>query len=558
MAGAVVVYEDGRVEPAVRKLTPEEHDAYANAIASAIIVLPAYRDSIALMRPFFDASAQTAYIDKYSRVGLGPWFFGLSVAQRASVILHECSHVLHNCFIRGEILGAKPYLNNISSDLEINSGLNLVPKVDLSFGILPAKEPYHFPDFKTQEQYYHLLQENGFDTPPTASDCPQHGNSGDDDDDDDNDSSGGQGDESGDSGSDEQGESGDSGSSDDSQDGSGSGDSQDGADSGQGDQDGSGSGDDEQDGSSQGQGGGSQNDPNQNQNGGNGQKPCTCPHDSNGSGQGDPSQGQGGGGDDTKSCDEPTQERQDAADDAGIDRASDAEQSIAKKNTMARVAEEAQKARQAGKGELANFYDLALERMRPPKVHWSQIFRRLVSRIDQNVVRGRSNYSYRRVSRRITDTPFIFPGMVKYTPKAMIGIDTSGSMGDEDFMVTLQEIEGIMKASSSVRENLSVFCVDTTMKDVQPARSVKDINLKGGGGTDMAPAWEYVNSIPAKKRPDLFVLASDCWVPWEPVIEQLKLAKGYTSVILATTSGGFSTIPPEVHKLAYVIDISEE
>lgn len=527
-----VVNPDGTREPAIRKLTKEEHEIFAGAVIKAASTLPVWRDAIALMRPFFDASCNTAYTDRYSRVGLSRWFFEeLDVIQRSSVLLHEASHVLYNCFVRGEAMGADPTKNNLASDLEINSGLATVPNVDLSFGILPEKDPFNFDKHLTQEQYYHLIDQMNYEPPKQEGqqgqpdpNCPEHGDNA------------GQGDQSGDQGGQDGDQSGDGGNGDQpGENGQGDGDGQ-----GQGQGQGNGNGN----GSGQGQG---QGNPSGNHQHGNSGPQCTCPHT-----------GDGKGNNGSIGCDQSTDERVADADDLGIERASDAEQSIAKKNTAARVEEAAKKARQAGDGHMSQFLELAAKRLSPPRVNWRTIFRRVLSKNNEAIIRGRSDYSYRRTSRRLTDSPYIFPGMVKYQPKTMFGIDTSGSMSHEDYMRSITEVEGILKAVGRSKGAMRVFSVDTQVANVKPVDSVAKVNLMGGGGTDMAVAFLYVNSLAQADRPDIFVLATDGHTDWSRVERAIHEApKKYPSIILVTTASGYATVTDSLKRLTTVIDVSD-
>lgn len=550
----VIVHPDGTVTPAIRKLTEEEQEIFSGAVVRAYILLPSFRDAIALMRPFFDATADTAYTDAYSRVGLSSWFFEkLDVYQRASVILHEAFHVLNNTFTRGAALGAEPDLSNISSDLEINCSLHKLKQIDLSFGIMPDKKPFDFPMYQTMEQYYHLIKndpelekqlrqnqpQSGGQPDPN---CPQHGNQAGQDQQDQNGTAPGdqgQGNQPGDQGDGGQGDQpGDNGSGD-------------GEGEGQGDGQGQGSGG-SQPGQGQGNGAGQ---PSQNHQHGQTGPQCTCPHEGSGSGSGSGS-GQGDGT--TKGCDQATDARSEAADAAGVERASDAEQSIAKKNTAARMEEAMKKARAAGDGAMAEFLSLALQHMAPPRVNWRNLFRRLVSKMEEAIVRGRSDYSYRRTSRRLSDSKFIFPGMIKYQPKALMGIDTSGSMSQEDHLRAVAEVEGIMKATSRAKNTLKVFSVDTQVKNCKLVDSVRNLDLRGGGGTAMEVGWQFAKNLPSKEQPDIFILATDGYTHWPSVEEEVKETnRMFRSVILVTTDGGYKTVPESLKQLTHVIDISE-
>ena len=607
-------------ENPIRLLTQEEQESYSTAVVYGIIIIPAFRDAVALLRPFYDGGAKTAYTDRFARVGLSPWFFSLNIYQRASVILHETMHVLNNHFAREDALSADPKLGNICGDFEINCGLDMLPKVDLSVGIFPDKNPYSYKRYLSLEQYYHLLKEDinqGEYGDGTDPDCPQHGKNKD------NSSNPPQptqpqtpppttpqaspessptdsgpdlpelsedgGDEGGGSAS---GESEDTSSKSDARGPEGA--------PGMGKAPGAGLGDDsESDGSGGGRpsngsgtgsnGSGGEEPSNSNSEGkgtsepktntpgtGNGDttKPssddnssgngdihsesgaCTCPTDGLPLGKPNNEKGSGNQG---EGCDDPTEDRSTAADEAGVERASDAEQTIAKKNTSARVVEEIKKGRSRGNESLHDFLLLAQRQMAPAKVNWRDLFRRAMATANDEISRGRSDYSYRRVNRRAHGSEYIFPGMVKYIPKSTLGIDCSGSMDTQDFNIILNEAEGIMKSSSKGKDAFRVFPVDTQVKHIQPVKSVNNIKLTGGGGTDMSVAVQFINEMDAKTKPDIFVLATDGFTDWVKYENQAKLGvRKYIHILLVTQKDGYKSVPESLRKIIHVIDVSKD
>lgn len=526
----------------VRKLTEEERGIYGGAVIRAVELIPAFRDAVALIRPFYDPLCTTAYTDAFARVGLSEWFFkDLTPYQRASVILHECMHVLNSHIIRGEELGNQGKLMNYAGDFEINCGLNTLPRIDLKFAIFPDRAPYSYKPFLSMEQYFHMLKRD-FDKP-----CPQHGPGGSDeknesDTKDEAQGEGGEQGEKGDGSQDDQSQQNPSEGGDSNQNGEGQ-ESSEGA-------NGSSSGDGAGEGEESAASGGGESSSSSSSGGsssssGKNAGPCTC----------DPNSGkkqvQG------NACDDATEERSAAADGAGIERASEIEQTLAKKNTNARIVEELSKGKSMGDGEMHDFLSLAQRLMQPPKVSWQSILRRVFSKMNDAVIRGRADYSYRRVNRRSHGSEFIFPGMVQYMPTVMFGIDTSGSMSTEDYNNLLNEVEGILKALSKGKDALRVFTIDTTVKNISPVSSVKQIKLYGGGGTDMSVGWKYVNSLPKKKKPDIFVLATDGYTDWARVEEQVMEGERlYRSIILITNKGGFQTVPESLRQKTVVIDVS--
>lgn len=531
---------DDLMKHPVRKLSPAERDLYGRAIVRAVTFIPAFRDALALMRPYMDATAPTAYTDPHARVALGYWFFYvLDVSQRASVLLHECMHVLNNHFQRRmEIttLRSNPQLFNLAGDFEINTVLHGVRFVDLSEGQLPDRAPNNYPPFKTMEFYAELLAR---DVKQAKDNCPACKQDKKDQEAAEKKAAEKANDPGGDEKSDEKGDQPTPGEKGDSSDEGGDTDGE-GSEGGQGEGAGDGQGQ-----PSQGSGAGAPG--------------HTC-----GKGEGHShGQGQGSGDGDSvetqegKSweCGNSDEESEAAADEAGIQRASDVEVTIAKQNTAARIIDEKNS---GGRGTGANdaFWDAILKHLTPPTVDWRKILRRIVASSVDSITKGRSDYSYRRVSRRLQSPSFVFPGMLTYLPKLTLAVDTSGSMGNEDFQKALNEIEGILKEVARGKESVSLFSVDTKVSGVRPVTSVTKLRLEGGGGTIMAVAWQYVKTL-GKKIPDILILVTDGFIDWDDVETEVRTSK-FKSVICVTQKGGYASAPDSLKRLIPVLDISKD
>lgn len=555
----------------VRKLSDRERRIYMHVVSVALRNIPSFRDAIALIRPFMDASCETAYTDQYARVGFGYWFFYiLNEDQQASVLLHECMHVLNNHFARRldvNALEKNQKLFNIAGDLEINTVLNRVPFIDLKNACLPDHEPFFLPPMRTMEIYGELLLKQQKEK---EENCPVHGKdaeekrkneqaqkdqqkqekkdkqeSGDEDGDDKGDDPQDQGDEAGDEAGDQDG-------------GEQPGGETPGGESGEGQEEGDGSG------SQPGAGDGHSH-------GDSGPK-CNCgkdhdgDEDGDGEGQGQGSgsgqgqgQGQGNQQGDGKGwgCGDSDESTEKAADDAGIQRASDVETAIAKANTAARIVEE-KNSKSRGLGHMDALFDSILQHLSPKKVDWRKVFRQVLTQSRAAIIRGRQDYTYRRTSRRLTSTEFVFPGMVNYLPKITLGIDTSGSMGNEDYQRALNEIDGIIREVAKGKDAIKMFSVDTQVGGIKPVSNVRKVNLTGGGGTQMAVAWQYIrDEIGKKDKPDIFVLSTDGYIDWADVEVEVRAAK-FKSIILVTQFGGFQQAPESLKKLIPVICIDEE
>lgn len=597
----------------IRSLNKEEYEIYAGAIFRAQNILPSFRDALAVLSPFMDATCTTAYTDRYARVGLSYWFFYLADAEtRAMVVLHESMHILNTHFVRAETLKVKPRMMNYAGDFEINTNLMTLPTIKGLMGSFLTPEKYDLPDFKTFEQYVAMLQDkideikedsNPSDGSDEIDEAKKNSdsNSSDSSDGETDDNSGeSSSSESGDSGS-EDGESSDSGDSSNS-DSDGNGESA--SSSGDGE---SGSGNQPQQSSGYGSayddyvkkmqgeepsgGSGSLDDLineeegkgkcDGNHNGEAGGEKCdgSCDHESDGNGDSEGSNSDGGEPEPESSidnyqrsmgsggkkkvdkppmrhCDDSTVKRSEAADEAGISKTSDIEQNIARNNTSIRVTEELNKAGR-GNGASNDFLKLALSRMSPPQVDWRDLFRRAVANAYSASVMGQSYTSYKRVNRRYSQGSIIFPGTIDHSPTVAFGIDTSGSMGNEDFRRLLSEIEEIIKSAARQKNSLRVFSVDTTVKGIEPVSSVNKIKLHGGGGTDMSVAFAYINSLHKREMPNVVVLGTDGGTDWDSMEREIRKGK-YHAIILVTQKYSMSQVPKTIHSVASVIDISSD
>lgn len=524
---------------AQRKLTREESDIFAGAVARAVAMMPSFRDAIALMRPFKDHTSSTLYTDKFSRVGIGELFFldSVDVFRRATLLLHEALHVLNNHFTRAADFPMDPESENIAKDLEINSMLDRHPRTDLSMLCLPSNENFRFPESKSFEQYAGMLKQKGMVKNPDE--IPGGGQNSP---------------EAGDQGSQQSPQGLDGGESDGSEPGNANSTNSAGEPSqeSKGSSNGDSSDDGEPtDGSSDGvaKGEGSDSKSESSNEGASGIAEIAKQSAENPSESKQTISG---------SCDHSTSEREKKADEMGIERASSTEQSVARNNTVARIREEAEKSKQRGDRAALQMLQLMELAMGPSKVDWRTVFRSILSQSKDSIVLGRSDYTYRRINRRMSQGSFIFPGMVKYEPSAILGIDTSGSMTRKDYEPVLAELEAIVRTTLRSKDKFRAFCVDAAATEPKVVRSVKELDLRGGGGTAMEVSIKSVELIPLRNQPDIFILATDGGTSWPAFKRELLRRKGkYKVLVLITDTDAFEVAKKTLEGLADVIDVSE-
>lgn len=175
----------------------------------------------------------------------------------------------------------------------------------------------------------------------------------------------------------------------------------------------------------------------------------------------------------------------------------------------------AQAVREAGTGKGRGSAPAGLARwaagvLAPPTVPWDRLLRAVIRRAVADAA-GRTNYSYARPPRRVV------PGMV--TPvlrgpsvTVSIVIDTSGSMSAGDLDAAMSELAGVLRTSGVARERVRLLSCDAASSSAQPVRSVADVELVGGGGTDMRVGIDAAND--ARPVPHVVIVLTDGDTPW--------------------------------------------
>ena len=147
-----------------------------------------------------------------------------------------------------------------------------------------------------------------------------------------------------------------------------------------------------------------------------------------------------------------------------------------------------------------------------PKVDWR---RALAAEVRAGVasVAGCVDYSYMRPSRRASVTgDVIMPALRKPLPTVAIVIDTSGSMSDDLLAAAVAEVKGILQGVGLDRDHLHVLSCDAYVHKVQRITSARQIELRGGGGTNMGAGIDA--ALQLRPSPSLIVVLTDGYTPW--------------------------------------------
>lgn len=158
-----------------------------------------------------------------------------------------------------------------------------------------------------------------------------------------------------------------------------------------------------------------------------------------------------------------------------------------------------------------------------PQANWKREIARDL-RMFASFWAGQDSSTYSRPSRR-SQKGIIFPGKVAVKPPEIaVVLDTSGSMSKKDLGFVLGECNAILKRIKSLSPvpKLNVINCDVGSADVREVNNVNQIDLIGGGGTDMRVGIKVAAEL--RKTPDLIITATDGYTPFprEPVYPALR------------------------------------
>lgn len=136
-----------------------------------------------------------------------------------------------------------------------------------------------------------------------------------------------------------------------------------------------------------------------------------------------------------------------------------------------------------------------------PKISWKRsVIRRLCE-----IVKGKEDYSYSKMSRRNRNDSILLAGKIGYLPAVSVVVDTSGSMSSKDYG---DWIAGCLHDLTKLKARVKVFACDSEVKMSKKLRDWRDVKaLTGGGGTDMRRGIEKADG-------DLIVVLTDGETPW--------------------------------------------
>jgi predicted metal-dependent peptidase len=170
-----------------------------------------------------------------------------------------------------------------------------------------------------------------------------------------------------------------------------------------------------------------------------------------------------------------------------------------------------------------------------PKVDWRRLLAAELRRAVAQVA-GAVDYSYRRPSRRSAVAgDVVLPALRRPVPEIAVVCDTSGSMTEDLLAMVLAEVEGLLRALGLARQ-VRVLACDAAVAPAQRVTSARQVQLIGGGGTDMGAG--IAAAVALRPRPAVTVVLTDGYTPWPG-----RAPKG-TRVVVGLLGAGAPDAPP--------------
>ena len=148
-----------------------------------------------------------------------------------------------------------------------------------------------------------------------------------------------------------------------------------------------------------------------------------------------------------------------------------------------------------------------------PKVDYMATIRHTVRKALRDSTLGRYDRTYRRPHRRqAAYGDFIMASFYQPRPRPGFLIDTSASMQDTQLARAVAELGGLTR-QLGYSAGVLVACCDAAVHDARKAFSSAQLQLYGGGGTDIGVGLQWFTD--RRNDPiDLLVVVSDCHTSW--------------------------------------------
>jgi predicted metal-dependent peptidase len=157
-----------------------------------------------------------------------------------------------------------------------------------------------------------------------------------------------------------------------------------------------------------------------------------------------------------------------------------------------------------------------------PTIPWRRVLASAVRRAIAHAA-GCHDYAYSRPGRRRIPR-IVTPALRRPMVTVVAVVDTSGSMGQSELDAAMAEVKGVITAAGIGTQRLTVLACDAVVSATSRVRRVEEVQLVGGGGTDMRVGIAAAEA--SRPRPDVIVVFTDGYTPWpdRPTCARLVVA----------------------------------
>jgi predicted metal-dependent peptidase len=192
----------------------------------------------------------------------------------------------------------------------------------------------------------------------------------------------------------------------------------------------------------------------------------------------------------------------------------DADTSELSKEVIRQAVKEAKEQMERSQGTLPAGLEIAVnEILQPPKIAWNQLLRQYIAAS----IKSGSKRSWKKPNRRFGATQK--GRLADHIIAITIGLDTSGSIGPEDYKIFFSELKSIQEC---YKADINMIECDAAVQRHYKLNRYKrgNRNVKGGGGTDFCPVFDYIKE--KRLRTDVLIFFTDMWGSFPKGKHQLK------------------------------------
>jgi len=172
-----------------------------------------------------------------------------------------------------------------------------------------------------------------------------------------------------------------------------------------------------------------------------------------------------------------------------------------------------------------------------PTIAWRRVLASAVRRAIAHAA-GCHDYTYSRPARRRIPR-VVTPAMRRPLVTVAVVVDTSGSMGQAEVDAALAEVRGVIRAAGIGSQQLLVLACDAAVGATSRVRRVEDVQLVGGGGTDMRVGIAAAEA--SRPQPDVVVIFTDGYTPWPEQPTRARLIVALIGGQAAETAPSWAT-----------------